>query len=153
MGALPATAQWVRLEVPVETVGLATGDELKGFALTQFGGTLFWDHVGVSGSTDPTTDPALSFMAWWKSVTGKDTPSLPGDLKELAKNGPDKKPDEAAITRLRTYYLQEICETTKPKFASLLAERKQLRDQRAATMKRSLVPLSLMTWPSRAIVS
>ncbi len=141
MGALPATGQWIRLEVPVEKVGLASGDELKGLALTQFGGSLFWDHVGVSGTVDPTTDPSLSFLAWWKSLQGKDTASLPAELKDIAKAGPDKQAtdkesadkqpkDEAARARLRTYYLQEVCATTKPRFATLLNERKQLRDTR-----------------------
>ncbi|MCU0709534.1 MAG: DUF1549 domain-containing protein, partial [Pirellula sp.] len=45
MGALPATGQWVRVEVPVEKIGLAPGDPLTGFALTQFGGTVYWDKV------------------------------------------------------------------------------------------------------------
>ena len=130
MGPLPATGQWVRLEVPLEKVGLASGDELKGFALTQFGGSLFWDHVGVVGSTNPATDPSLSFMAWWKNATGKDSPGVPKDLKAAAKDGPDKKPNEAVLAQLRAYYLQEVCSTTKPKFEGLLAERKQLRDER-----------------------
>lgn len=130
MGALPATGQWIRVEVPVEKVGLAAGDELKGFALTQHGGSLYWDHVGVSGTTDPTTDPTLSFLAWWKNATGKDTAGVPGDLKDVAKGGPEKKPEEGKLARLRAYYLQEVCQTTKPKFANLLAEQKQLRSQR-----------------------
>ena len=131
MGPLPATGQWVRLEVPLDKVGLASGDELKGFALTQVGGTVFWDHVGVVGSTNPATDPSLSFLAWWKNATGKDTPGVPNDLKAAAKDGPEKKPDEAVLNRQRAYYLQEVCVTTKPKFDSLFAERKQLRDERA----------------------
>ena len=132
MGPLPTTGQWVRLEVPIEKVGLAGGDELKGFALTQFGGSLFWDKVGVSGITDATTDPAESFIAWWKNATGKDTPGLPAELKEIAKGGPDKQPDAASTARLRAYYLQEVCNATQATFAKLKDERKKLRDQRKA---------------------
>lgn len=136
MGELPALGQWVRLEVPVEKVGLATGDELKGFALTQFAGTVFWDHVGINGNSDPKRDPAQSFLAWWKQATGKDIPGLPADLQAIAKAGPevsgDKAPSPEMVARLREYYVLEICATTKVKFAAKIAERKSLADQRKA---------------------
>ena len=134
MGDLPAQGQWVRLEVPVEKIGLATGDLLTGFALTQFGGTVFWDHVGVIGTTDPAKDPNQSFIAWWGQVTGKDTPGLPGDLQPVAKAGPevsaDKTPAPELVARLRDYYLQEVCVVSKPIFAGLLAERKAVEVKR-----------------------
>jgi mono/diheme cytochrome c family protein len=132
MGELPAAGKWVRLELPASQVGLAAGDALTGFALTQFGGNVYWDKVGVSGSSDPARDPAQSFLAWWKQAAGKDTPGLPGDLAAIAKAGPDTQPDDAQLARLRAFYLQEHCVVTKPKFESLLAERRTLRDQRKA---------------------
>ncbi len=136
MGGLPALGEWVRLEVPVEKVGLAPGDELKGFALTQFAGTVFWDHVGVVGVSDPSQDPAQSFLAWWKQAMGKDVPGLPADLQPIAKAGPqpsaDKAPAPELVAKLRDYYLLEVCMATKPKFAGLIAERKSLEDQRKA---------------------
>jgi hypothetical protein len=46
-GELPATGQWVRLEVTPEEVGLAEGAKLKGMAFTQFGGLVHWDDSGV----------------------------------------------------------------------------------------------------------
>ncbi len=45
MGALPATGQWLRLEVPVEVVGLA-GVTIDGMAFTLNGGVAAWDHSG-----------------------------------------------------------------------------------------------------------
>ena len=45
MGPLPAAGQWVRLEVPVEQVGLA-GSTLNGMAFTLYGGRATWDHAG-----------------------------------------------------------------------------------------------------------
>lgn len=136
MGALPAAGQWMRLEVPVEKIGLAAGDELKGFALTQFGGTVFWDHVGVNGTSDPARDPMQSFLAWWKQAAGKDIPTLPADLQAVAKAGPDPGPDKTPspelLARLRDYYVLEICTATKAKLAGRIAERKSLEDQRKA---------------------
>jgi Protein of unknown function (DUF1553)/Protein of unknown function (DUF1549)/Planctomycete cytochrome C len=136
MGELPALGQWVRLELPVERVGLMAGDELTGFALTQFAGTVFWDHVGVNGTSNPARDPSQSFLAWWKQATGKDIPGLASDLQAIAKAGPDVSADKAAapdmVARLREHFLLEVCTATKTKFAGQIAERKSLTDQRKA---------------------
>jgi len=136
MGELPALGQWVRLEFPVEKIGLATGDALTGFALTQFGGTVFWDRVGLKGLIDPTRNPTQSFLAWWKQSAGKDTLGLPAELQPIAKGGPDahleKETAAELVTRLRVYYLQEVCSTTKPMFAGLIAELRSLQEKRKA---------------------
>ncbi|HIO65450.1 MAG TPA: DUF1553 domain-containing protein [Planctomycetes bacterium] len=49
MGPLPATGQWVRLEVDATHVGLAPGAVIDGFAFTQFGGKAYWDDAGILG--------------------------------------------------------------------------------------------------------
>ncbi|MGK0153461.1 MAG: hypothetical protein ACI9SE_000406 [Neolewinella sp.] len=51
MGALPKAGEWVRLEVPVATVGLTAGMAVHGVAFTQFGGTSYWDRVGIDTSS------------------------------------------------------------------------------------------------------
>jgi hypothetical protein len=45
MGPLPATGQWIRLEIPVELVGLA-GVTVDGMAFTLSDGDAAWDHSG-----------------------------------------------------------------------------------------------------------
>ena len=50
MGALPATGQWVRLEVPASAVGLE-GSTLDGMAFTLFDGRATWDLAGKSSAT------------------------------------------------------------------------------------------------------
>src|SRR5439155_44763 len=56
IGALPATGQWVRLEVAASQVGLE-GRTLNGLALTLYGGRATWDYVGKkSGSFCYDTD-------------------------------------------------------------------------------------------------
>jgi len=131
-GPLPAAGQWVRLEVPAEQLGLAPGDQLAGFACTQFGGTVFWDKVGVAGRIDPANDPQRSFLAWWRQATGKDTQGIPPELSQLARDGPDKQPKPEDQQRLRNYYLQAICVTTRPQFAAIVSELAQLNAQRTA---------------------
>jgi hypothetical protein len=114
MGPLPEAGQWVRLEIPVEKVGLAGGDAITGFALTQSGGTVYWDRVGVAGMNDPASDPQQSFLAWWRTLQGKDTPGLDGELNAIAKAGPKDDVEEMKRTRLLQYYLSRVCAQTKP---------------------------------------
>jgi len=51
MGALPPSGEWVRLEVPLEKLGLKAGQVISGIAFTQFGGTVYWDLCGVEGGS------------------------------------------------------------------------------------------------------
>ncbi len=46
-GGLPATGQWVRLEVEAAEVGLSPGAKVNGMAFTQHGGVAYWDDAGV----------------------------------------------------------------------------------------------------------
>ena len=130
MGPLPKTGEWVKLEVTAEKVGLNAGDNLTGFATTQFGGTAYWDKIGIVGVSDPANDPQRSLLAWWKNAKGKDTPGLPGDLNAIAKAGPDPAPDAASVTRLKEYYLARICTDTKPKVSELTAQIDKARADR-----------------------
>ena len=51
LGDLPKAGEWVRLEIPVEVVGLRKGMAVHGIAFTQFGGTSYWDKVGIKTSS------------------------------------------------------------------------------------------------------
>jgi hypothetical protein len=64
-GALPATGQWVRLEVPASAVGLE-GKTVKGMAFTAFGGRVTWDYAGKtdgSATTPPTGTTTVTVTA------------------------------------------------------------------------------------------
>ena len=54
MGDLPALGEWVRLEIPAESVGLGRGASVNGIAFTQFGGTVYWDETGVQTTVGQT---------------------------------------------------------------------------------------------------
>ncbi len=70
VGTLPATGQWVRLEVPASSVGLE-GQSLTGMSFSLYNGRATWDYIGKvsgSGSTPPppvadTTPPIVSISA------------------------------------------------------------------------------------------
>jgi len=132
MGPMPEAGRWVRLEIPVGKIGLQAGDLLTGFAVTQFGGTVLWDKIGVTGTSDPASDPQQSFQAWWKQVEGKDVPGLPGELNAVAKAGPDSSPDEKMRDRLLAWYLHTVCSETRPQFAEIDSQITQLDTARDA---------------------
>ncbi len=64
MGQLPATGQWVRLEVPIDKVGLTPGATVHGWAFTQFGGTAYWDTAGVMTRTPQGSQAFTSQRLW-----------------------------------------------------------------------------------------
>jgi hypothetical protein len=129
-GALPEAGKWVRLEIPIERVGLVAGEPITGVAVTQYGGTVYWDKVGIAGRTDPAGDPTRSMLAWQKSRAGQDTPGVPGDVNQLLKDGPEKATNPEQVKRLRDYYLQNVCADTKAQLATLPGELAALRQQR-----------------------
>ena len=58
MGPLPATGQWVLLQVPASQVGLE-GANVNGMSFSQVDGAATWDYVGKvgAGGTVPVPDP------------------------------------------------------------------------------------------------
>jgi serine/threonine protein kinase len=69
-GLLPPPGKWTRLEVVPEEIGLKPGSQITGIAFTQFGGTAFYDKVGVRTSTPP--------------AVAKKTPIRPSELRVVA---------------------------------------------------------------------
>ena len=132
MGPLPEAGRWARLEFPAERVGLKAGDQLTGLAVTQFGGTVYWDHVGVAARVDPANDPARSLLAWRKARAEKGVDGAPRDVNDLLKAGTEKEVAPEQLKRLRTYYLQNVCADTKPQFAAMngeIAMSRKLREE------------------------
>ena len=66
MGKLPQTGKWVQLKFPASKIGLSPKTKVTGFALTQFSGTVNWDHFGISSTIDKPNDPHYSWSAWKK---------------------------------------------------------------------------------------
>ncbi len=131
IGPLPEAARWARLEVEASRLGLKPGDQVTGFAFTQFGGTVFWDKAGVAGRSHPAADPRRSLLAWWKQQAGKDTPGADADLNASLKAGPGKPPAPGVADKLHAYYLQNVCLDTKPRLESLAKELSVLAKQRS----------------------
>ncbi|MFM8579133.1 MAG: PSD1 and planctomycete cytochrome C domain-containing protein, partial [Planctomycetaceae bacterium] len=108
-GPLPKAGEWVRLSVPADKVGLTAGAKVTGFAFTQCDGRVRWDLAGTLSTVDPTSDPTLSFAAWWKSKT--DQPKLddvPEPLRNLAKQGPEKTTKPEEVEQVRRHWLTNV---------------------------------------------
>jgi hypothetical protein len=109
-GPLPELGKWAKIEFEAAKLGLNPGDQVEGYALTQFGGTVFWDKISIIGVDNPARDPSQSFTAWWTASKGKDVAQVPNELKGLVKAGPEAaKPEDRA--KVRSWYLQNINKT------------------------------------------
>jgi hypothetical protein len=85
MGALPASGQWVRLEIPASQVGLE-GKTLNGMAFTLYDGRATWDKIGKSsvssgnngsGSTlSSSLTSSATFTMTCTNAYGSDTKSV-----------------------------------------------------------------------------
>lgn len=129
-GPLPATGQWVRLEVEAGRVGLKPGDKLMGLAFTQFGGTVYWDHAGMTTSTDPALDPTQSFQAWITQAQRLGAKAkLPPPYADLVKLEPAKR-SAKQNQQLLTYYLQHVYAGATNPLAPIKHELNAVQDQR-----------------------
>lgn len=114
-GDLPESGKWVKLEFDAKSVGLKPGTKVKGLAFTVWGGTAYFDKMGVVARIDPTTDPAQSLTAWKKSLPKKERDALPKDED---------------VQRRR--YLANVYAGARETFAPLNAKLEKIKKDRAA---------------------
>ncbi len=91
MGKLPQTGKWVELKFPASKIGLSPKTKVTGFALTQFSGTVNWDHFGISSTLDQANDPLYSWSAWKKQPENRRKQDLSQVLQRRLKGKDPKK--------------------------------------------------------------
>ncbi len=128
MGPLPPAGKWVRLEVPAEAVGLKPGAKVDGWAFTQFGGTVYWDHAGVRRAYPSHQGGFLSFRRWLAVTERTRGAGLPKELKKII-DTPAEKRTKQQLARLRRHFLQEVCVTTRKQLQPLRKERERLQQE------------------------
>ena len=121
-GELPAIGKWVKLEFAASAVGLSPGHPINGFAFTVYGGSAYFDNMGIVGRSDPVNDPLRSLTAWRAAQTGKDTPAVGDEVNKWLKEGPQKDRTANELQQIRNHYLSQVCSTTADAFASLKAD-------------------------------
>jgi len=113
-GALPATGGWVRLEVPIEKVGLTPGRLLNGWAFTQVDGTVYWDKAGVR-TWGPPDDAHLTSLRVWAQFA-KDDASVPAPIRKAITAA---KQTKAQGKLIRAHYLRRVHVGSRSVFAPL----------------------------------
>ena len=119
MGPLPETGKWVRLEVPVATVGLKAGSKLNGWAFTQFNGTVHWDKAGVITIAALSEEQQASLKQWEHFRATIKQPGLPGDVQKALDVAKEKRTKPQSEKLLR-YYLQHVNPESRKRFAEPL---------------------------------
>jgi hypothetical protein len=74
LGPLPATGQWVRLELDAQSVGLAPDSWVTGVSFTQFDGKVNWDKSGIVTRILQWPLPSEDQSAWEEYELGSPQP-------------------------------------------------------------------------------
>ncbi len=135
MGDLPERGKWVRLEVDAKKMGLSGGAKVKGYAFTQFAGTVNWDHLGVESTVDMAKDPIWSWKVWKGQKAGKRNNELPEGLRQLVRG---KKPDdwsEDEASRVYDFWIQNVYAGATELLAELKSKRSALSNEKSQIEK------------------
>ena len=132
MGALPEAGQWVRLEVDAAAVGLKPGAVLNGWAFTQFGGLVYWDHAGIVTRTpqDGMTFQSLTAWAAYEKTLEKST--VPQNIRDAIKIEAEQRNDDQKKA-IREYFLRFVYSGTRELFDPLNKQIDELTKQRTDT--------------------
>ena len=106
MGPVPKAGKWIKLEFPASKIGLSPKSKVTGFALTQFSGTMYWDHIGIYSTSDKTTDPSHSWTAWKKQNEKKRNVDLSKNLQKKLKGKDSKQWTQKEERDALVYWLQ-----------------------------------------------
>ena len=85
-------------------VGLKPGTKITGWALTQFGGTVYWDRAGISTQTPQSGGAYDTLTAWVRSQRATKGAGLPPHLQPLIKIDRAKR-TPAQQKQLRDYFV------------------------------------------------
>lgn len=130
MGPLPKPGEWARLEVPAASVNLPPGTIVRGFAFTQFDGTVHWDQAGIRSSVTQVGQTFDSQFQWEAAEAARALPLAPPEVHEALRVAAGER-DERQQQLLRGYFLQQVCPATRETFAPLRTERARLIEQAA----------------------
>ncbi len=129
MGDLPKAGEWVRLEISAARLGLPEGTKIDGLAFTQFGGTVYWDKIGLHTATPQEDRSRESLLAWEQLEARLGKSDVPQNIREAIKVKADARQPEQ-VKLIREYYLANVYAPARNIFAPLNQGLAELRDQR-----------------------
>jgi hypothetical protein len=121
MGPLPRTGQWVRLEVEAAAVGLKPGTKVTGLAITQHGGTAYWDRLGSFTWTPQEGQLHDTLAEWIRSRKALKLAGLPDEVKAAIETPRAERTPEQ-VTRLTRHFVEHGYAAAQPTLAPFKAE-------------------------------
>lgn len=131
MGELPETGKWVRLEVDAKKMGLTAGAKIKGYAFTQFAGTVTWDHLGVHSKVDTAKDPTWSWEVWKKQKAGKRNNELPEGLRQLVRGKQPADWSDEETKQVYDFWFEHLYAGTQEVLAEINVKRAKLEGEKS----------------------
>ncbi len=147
LGPLPKAGEWVRLEVDAAHVGLPAGAELNGWAFTQFGGTVYWDHAGIVTKTPQGTPVFESQLAWEAYDKALEKSSVPQPVRDAIKvESSARNMDQSKL--IRDHFVQFVHPKTRLTFEPLQKQLDDLTKQRTETDNAIAVTMIMQDLPT-----
>jgi hypothetical protein len=147
MGPIPEKGKWVRLEFAADKVGLKPGTTVTGYALTQFSGTMGWDHFGISSTTDPVKDPDYSWQAWKAQPEATRHKGLSPELQKRFKGKAPEKWTVEEENELQRYWLGRTYLGARKQLEPLNAEKAGLVKKKADIGKDTAITFIMADLP------
>ena len=116
-------------------MGLKAGSKIRGFAFTQFAGTVYWDRLGVRTRVDKANDPGWSFQIWKKQNVGKRNNALPEGLRQLVRGKQPKDWNRGESQRVYDFWLKNFYHGASELLAHLKTEQARLEGKKRAIEK------------------
>jgi hypothetical protein len=123
MGRLPDAGKWVKLTVDIAKVGLKPGNKITGFAFTQFGGTVYWDHLAMTSRVEPAKDPQWSWKVWSERNQGKRVAALPKNLQNIVRGKKAAEWSDKEATMLKEWWFENEYQGGREVLGKLKEER------------------------------
>jgi mono/diheme cytochrome c family protein len=142
MGKLPELGKWVKLEFDIIDLKMKSGLRINGVALTQFGGTVYWDKVGIVSKAVQKDLSPVSLKQWEMHVRAEDVVGLPEDVTKAIMPRKGTKPTEKELKALKEYYLSEIHDGTREQFKTMRAKLEPMEKERKEISDK--IPLTLV---------
>jgi len=132
MGELPETGKWVQLKFPASKIGLSPKTKVTGFALTQFSGTVSWDHLGISSTIDKPNDPHYSWTAWKKLPENQRKQDLSQVLQRRLRGKDPKKWNSRDEKDAFTHWRNNLYKGLPEHLTALHKKREEIEKKREA---------------------
>ena len=137
MGKLPQIGKWVQLKFPASKIGLSPKTKVTGFALTQFSGTVNWDHFGISSTIDKPNDPHYSWSAWKKLPENQRKQDLSQVLQRRLRGKDPKKWNSRDEKDAFTHWRNNVYKSL-PKHLTALHKKREEIEKKKETLNKEI---------------